>query len=63
MKLKARDRVRINDSDGMRICDGTIININELREPHMKYAVSADLKKSSPVFLGEDRLMKIKGEK
>lgn len=62
MTLKVTDRVRINDSDGLRICDGTIVNINECREPHQKYAVSADLVKSDIVFLGEKRLTKIKEE-
>jgi hypothetical protein len=58
MALKVRDRVWITDSIGMKTTKGEIVNINNFREPEMKYAVSADGHSEDLLFFGEDRLIK-----
>jgi len=58
MSLKARDSVWITDSAGMKIAGGTIVNVNDFREPEMKYAVDVDGYKEDVLFFGEDRLIK-----
>lgn len=61
--LKVGDRVEIRNNKGIFIGKGTIANINDFREPIMKYAVKADFYKSDFVFAGEGHLKKIEEEK
>lgn len=63
MTLKVRDRVVVIDSKGFQIATGTIININDFREPSMKYAVDVDDHPNNPWFMSERILMKIQEEK
>lgn len=62
-ELKVGDRVEIRNNKGVFVGEGTIANINEFREPSMKYAVEADFYKSDFVFAGEEHLKLIKEEK
>lgn len=58
-ELKVMDRVGILNADGNQIAKGTIININEFREPSMMYAIDVDNYKEDVVFCGESQLVKI----
>lgn len=57
MELKVKDKVSIVNSDGNEIAKGTIYNINDFREPNLKYAVDVD-GYSDVLFFGEDQLSK-----
>jgi len=61
-ELKVGDRVEIRNNKGILIGKGTIANINDFREPSMKYAIDADFYKSDFVFAGEEHLKLIKEE-
>ncbi|MDM5370563.1 hypothetical protein QUF96_03090 [Bacillus bombysepticus] len=39
MKLKVNDKVTIVDENEKKLAEGVIYNINDFREPSMKYAV------------------------
>ena len=58
MELKVRDRVTITDISGNPIAKGTIININDFREPNQKYAVDVD-GYEDVLFFDDSRLVKI----
>lgn len=58
MDLVARDRVWVTDSLGMKIAQGTVINVNDLREPSTKYATDVDDYNEDLLFFGEGRLIK-----
>lgn len=62
MSLKKKDRVTVLNSDGVPMGEGTIDNVNEFREPSMKYAVAADFYDEDYLFLGEKNLVKIQEE-
>jgi hypothetical protein len=57
MKLKVRDKVMIIDVDGNPLAEGTIVNINDFREPSMKYAVDVE-GYTDVLFFGDSRLVK-----
>lgn len=61
-ELKVGDRVAIRNNKGIFIGKGTIVNINEFREPSMIYAIEADFYKSDFIFAGEEHLTILKGE-
>lgn len=63
MSLKVRDRVTIIDVSGAPIAEGTIININDFREPEYQYAVDIDDYFDNPIFFSESQLVKIEEEK
>lgn len=58
MQLKVRDRVWIVNTDGSRIAQGRIVNVNDFREPSMKYAVDVDEYLEDVLFFSEDKLIK-----
>lgn len=62
MELQVRDRVYVTDSLGVKVGEGTIININDFREPEMKYAVDLDDYSNNPLFMDESRIIRIQGE-
>lgn len=59
--MKVRDKVIVLDKDGNKIGEGTIININEFREPDMMYAVDVVGYEEDYIFCGESQL-KLKKE-
>ena len=59
MKVRVRDRVVILDTDGNRVAKGTVVNINEYREPSMMYAIDVDGYSEDVLFFGESQLLKI----
>ncbi len=59
MELKVRDRVAIKSITGQPMIEGTIININDFREPSQKYAVDIDGYTEDVLFFGEEHLAKI----
>jgi hypothetical protein len=56
--LKVEDKVTIIDIDGNPISEGTIININDFREPSQMYAVDVDGYTEDVLFFGETQLVK-----
>lgn len=60
MLYKVKDKVEVLNSQGNRIADGIIININDYREPHMKYAVDI-VGFADAVFVGEWQIKPIGG--
>lgn len=42
MKFKVQDKVAIVDANGNKLAEGEIYNINDFREPSMKYAVNVE---------------------
>lgn len=56
MALRVRDKVTIIDLGGSPLGEGTIVNINDFREPHHKYAVDVGL--DDLMFFGESQLDK-----
>lgn len=56
MKLKVGDYVRIVDNLGKQFI-GEIYNINDFREPSMKYAVDCQIF-NDYAFVGEERILK-----
>jgi len=62
MDLQVRDRVTVIDSGGSPLAEGTIVNINDFREPQFKYAVDVDSYTDDLLFFGEENLVKIEEE-
>ncbi|HDR4373532.1 TPA: hypothetical protein QCP80_003362 [Bacillus cereus] len=58
MKLKVNDKVAIVDENGSKLAEGVIANINDFREPSMKYAVDVD-GYEDVLFFGESQLTPI----
>lgn len=58
MNLEVRDKVSIIDSKGMSLAQGVIININDFREPNLKYAVNVE-GYEDVLFFGELHLVKV----
>ena len=58
MKLKVNDKVAIVDENGSKLAEGVIANINDFREPSMKYAVDVD-GYEDVLFFGESQLVLI----
>lgn len=58
MEIEVRDTVKVLNSEGQEIAIGTVANINEFREPNLKYAVSIE-GYSDFVFVGENQLQKV----
>jgi len=50
--------VWITDSTGMEVAEGTIINVNDFREPELKFAVDVEGYTEDVLFFGEDSLIK-----
>lgn len=50
-RLKVKDMVSIVDEDGNLLAKGTIVNINDYREPSMEYAVDVDGYDEDVLFL------------
>lgn len=61
--LRVRDRVTVLNNQGVSVGEGTIVNINDYREPNAKYAVDTDFYKEDFLFVGEQNLMKVQEEK
>ena len=51
--------MKITDSNGVELAMGTIVNVNDCREPSMKYAVVVDGYSEDVLFLGENKLIKM----
>jgi|GEM_PF-2066677 len=62
MDLKVRDRVIVLDSVGSPLGVGTIVNINNFREPSHKYAVNVDGYSEDVLFVGLNQLVKQEGD-
>lgn len=62
MALQVRDRVRIIGTQGKPIATGTIVNINNFREPESVYAVDVDDYNTDVLFFNEQHLIKIENE-
>lgn len=58
MTLQIGNRVTIIDTHGNPLGQGTIFNINNYREPSLKYAVDLDGYTEDLMFLGENLLVK-----
>lgn len=60
MKFRLRDKVKIKNTDLI----GTIANINELRDPDVKYAIDVE-GASDFIFAGDDdlELLEVENEK
>lgn len=57
--LAPRDKVLIEDING-KLYKATIINVNEFREPCMKYVVELDeYSDMGDLFIGEDSIVSI----
>ena len=56
--MQVRDRVTILDANGNSLANGTIVNINDFREPSMKYAVDVDGYDEDVLFFGSKQLTK-----
>lgn len=63
MTYKVGERVTVVDDKGNFFSTGTIINVNDFREPDKKYAVDVDSFLEDVMFLGEANLRKIQEEK
>ncbi|WP_342512289.1 hypothetical protein MKY34_16925 [Sporosarcina sp. FSL K6-1522] len=63
MTLKARDRVTVLNNDGIPMGEGSIVSVNDFREPEMKYAIDADFYDEDYLFLGKENLVKIQEDK
>ena len=55
--MKVIDRVVILNKNGSPVAEGVIVNINDLREPNMKYAVDVDEYVEDILFFGEEHLL------
>ncbi len=53
-----KDRVIVLDFKGEPVCPGTIVNINEFREPAVRYAVALDRYTDDLVFVSKEQLKK-----
>jgi ribosomal protein S28E/S33 len=58
MELQVRDRVLIINTNGNPVAKGTIVNINEFREPSQMYAVDVDGYEADVLFFGKSQLVK-----
>ncbi len=59
IEINVGDRVKVITDNGKFLGEGTIVNINEFREPSLKYAVNADFYDVDYIFVGEENLVKI----
>jgi DNA-binding protein H-NS len=57
-ELKVRDNVKVYSKDRTQSVVGKICNINDFREPSMKYAIEVE-NYPDVIFCGEDNLEKI----
>ena len=58
MELQVRDRVIIIDANNISLAEGTIVNVNDFREPSQKYAVDVEGYTDDLLFFGEAQLTK-----
>lgn len=58
MKLKIKDEVTIIDDKGKPVAEGTIVNINDFREPNLKYAIDVKGYVEDVLFFGGSQLVK-----
>jgi len=56
MPFKERDSVLIKNYSGHVLGLGVIVNVNEFREPNMRYAVDAQFYRDDYIFVGEGNL-------
>jgi len=61
MGFKVQDKVEIVNEKGEKLAEGVIYNVNDFREPSMKYAVDIE-GFSDFVFVGESQLRPVKKE-
>ncbi|QOV08395.1 hypothetical protein Kirov_196 [Bacillus phage Kirov] len=59
MAFKVRDKVEVLNRKGKKVAEGVIYNINDFREPSLKYAVDVE-GFSDFVFVGEEQLRPVK---
>ena len=60
--IAAGDRVKVIDFSGNELGEATVINVNEFREPELKYAIMCDFHDDDFIFVGKENLIKIKEE-
>lgn len=58
MGFQVSDRVLITDENGSPVAEGTIVNVNDFREPSLKYAVDVDGYMDDVLFFGDSKLKK-----
>lgn len=63
MTFKAKERVVVVNDKGNYFSTGTIVNVNDFREPDQKYAVDVDFFDEDYMFLGDANLRKLQEEK
>lgn len=54
--IKVGDRVIVINNEGNVAGEGTVININDYRDPDTKYAIDADFYKEDYLFVGINNL-------
>lgn len=52
--LQVRDKVKVIDARGVQVCIGLIVNVNDWREPDVRYAVDIGL--DDVIFCGKEQL-------
>ena len=55
-EIKLNDRVEVKNTKGEYAGNGTVVNINDLREPDLRYGVNADFYDGDLLFVGENQL-------
>ena len=60
--IKVGDRVHVINNNGNTAGKGTVININDYREPDARYAIDADFYNEDYLFVGINNLRLIKQE-
>ena len=58
MELQVKDRVTIINKNQNPLAEGTIVNINDFREPGAKYAVDVDGYDEDVLLFCESQLVK-----
>lgn len=56
--LKVRDIVEIINDESLVVATGVVVNVNDFREPSMKYAVEV-VGYDDCVFIGDNNIRKI----
>ena len=58
MKFKVKERVVVTNLFNKPVCEGEIVNINDFREPALRYAVQVD-GYDDVIFVGKSDLQKL----
>lgn len=58
MEFRVKERVIITNLCNQPVCEGEIVNINDFREPALRYAVQAD-GYDDVIFVGKKDLKKL----